>query len=127
MLRRRPSVRSVGIVGWSLGADLALAAAIPNNSTAFAAVAGFSADPRIQQAQRLLLPPTILLYGGRTDSTFLARAFHFGNGRSPAHSPTEIYVYPDGTHDWPGIQGTIGIAKAAAFLRLHLQQKHPSN
>jgi len=30
-------------------------------------------------------------------------------------------VYPHGSHDWPGRQGSLGIAHAAAFLLRHLR------
>ena len=34
--------------------------------------------------------------------------------------PASLYVYGNGSHTWPGKQGTAGIAKAAAFLRARL-------
>jgi hypothetical protein len=34
--------------------------------------------------------------------------------------PNQLYVYPHGSHQWPGPQGTLGIAHAAAFLRRYL-------
>jgi hypothetical protein len=33
---------------------------------------------------------------------------------------SSLYVYPHGSHDWPGRQGALGIRRAAAFLRAHL-------
>lgn len=30
------------------------------------------------------------------------------------------HLYPRGSHDWPGRQGALGIAHAAAFLSRHL-------
>ena len=38
-----------------------------------------------------------------------------------AKVPSELYVYPHGSHNWPGRQGTLGIEHAAAFLRLYLR------
>jgi hypothetical protein len=31
------------------------------------------------------------------------------------------YVYPRGSHNWPGRQGALGIAHAAAFLKRYLR------
>jgi hypothetical protein len=33
---------------------------------------------------------------------------------------TALFIYPNGSHNWPGRQGTEGIARAAAFLRSSL-------
>ena len=38
-----------------------------------------------------------------------------------AHVPASLYVYPHGSHDWPGRQGSLGIAHAAAFLLRYLR------
>jgi hypothetical protein len=35
--------------------------------------------------------------------------------------PSQLYVYPRGSHNWPGRQGTLGIAHAAAFLLRYLR------
>jgi hypothetical protein len=33
----------------------------------------------------------------------------------------ELCLYPDGSHDWPGGQGSLGITHAATFLRRYLR------
>ena len=37
------------------------------------------------------------------------------------HVPSVLYVYPHGSHNWPKVQGTLGIEHAAAFLRRYLR------
>jgi dienelactone hydrolase len=116
-LRRR--FRSVGAVGWSLGAGVAISAA--EDDRAFAAVAAFSAlayPPTLGRAGRL--PPTIFLDGGRRDIVPPANALALYAAARAARVPAALFVYGDGTHSWPGRQGAVGIAHAAAFLRAHM-------
>ena len=91
----RAHYRRVAAVGWSLGAGVAISAA--EDRQPFDAIAAFSA---------LAFPPsnTRALYGA-------ARR---------AHVPAAEFIYGNGTHNWPGAQGSAGIARAAAFLLRYL-------
>jgi len=116
----RAHYRHVGAVGWSLGAGVAISTA--ENLHSFQAVAAFSAlafPPALDEAARL--PPTIFLDGGRHDIVppSSARALYAATRR--AHVRSALFVYPDGTHDWPGRQGAIGRRHAAAFLLRYLR------
>lgn len=109
----------VGAVGWSLGAGVAISAA--ENTHAFSAVAAFSAlayPPVLERAARL--PPSIFLDGGSRDIVPPANARALYAAARAARVPAALYVYHDGTHGWPGAQGTAGIERAAAFLVRHL-------
>ena len=112
----------IGIVGWSLGGAVATqAAAAPARQRVFAAVAGFSTGAfGANPAFAALLPPTILLSAGATDAVPLADTLPLFRALRAAHVASSLYVYPRGSHDWPGRQGTLGIRRAAAFLRAHL-------
>jgi dienelactone hydrolase len=116
-LRAVTGLQRVGVVGWSLGGAVALVAA-PGTFDAAAAFStgSFRADPVAAR-----LPPTILLSGGSTDAIPLAETRPLYDALRRAHVPTELYVYPHGSHTWPGRQGTLGISHAAAFLRRHLR------
>jgi dienelactone hydrolase len=117
-----PGVKRVGVVGWSLGGGVALAAAAgPRTSRPFAAVAGFSTGSVRSAGLAAQLPPTILLSGGRTDAIPLAETLPLYDALRRAHVPSELYVYPHGSHNWPGRQGSLGIAHAAAFLLRNLR------
>jgi dienelactone hydrolase len=110
------SARPVEAVGWSLGGGLAVASATAGIH--FAALAGFSTGSfGITLEKARALPPTILLSGGATDAIPLSETLPLYDALRAAHRPTELYVYPRGSHQWPGRQGQIGIRKAAAFLR----------
>ena len=115
----RRSFAHVGAVGWSLGAGVALSAA--EGSHAFDAVAAFSAYASpFTLADVGRLPPAILLDGGTHDIVPPANARALYAAAVAAHVPSALYVYGNGSHGWPGAQGTAGIARAAAFLVRHL-------
>jgi dienelactone hydrolase len=113
----------VGVVGWSLGGGVAIAAAQgPKGQQPFDAVAGFSTAAFGDRAVgRVELPPTILLSAGTTDAIPLADTLPLYRALRAAHIPSALYVYPHGSHNWPRNQGTLGIAHAAAFLLHYLR------
>jgi dienelactone hydrolase len=116
----RPAFAHVGAVGWSLGAGVALGAA--EDLHPFEAIAAFSAlaNPAVV-ARAGELPPTIFLDGGTRDIVPPSNARTLYAAARGAHIPSELYVYGDGTHNWPGAQGTAGITRAEAFLLRHLR------
>jgi dienelactone hydrolase len=114
--------RRVGVVGWSLGGAVALAAAAgPPDARPFDAIAGFSTGSFRAAAIASQLPPTILLSGGRTDAIPLSETLPLFHALEHAGVPAALYVYPGGSHNWPGRQGALGIARAAAFLLRYLR------
>jgi dienelactone hydrolase len=121
-LHSLPGVRHVGVVGWSLGGGVAVAAAAgPRAVRPFQALAGFSTGSFGAASNASLEPPTILLSAGTTDAIPLAETLPLYRALRAAHVPSELYVYPRGSHNWPGRQGTLGIAHAVAFLRRYLR------
>ncbi len=111
--------KHVGAVGWSLGAGVVIAAA--EDRRPFAALAAFSAFGFGQALDRAsLLPPSIFLDGGTRDIVPPSNARALYAAAKGAHVPTALYIYGNGTHGWPGAQGTAGISRAAAFLARHL-------
>ena len=112
----RPQFGHVGAVGWSLGAGLAISTA--EDMHPFAAMAAFSAlafPPELARAR--LLPPSIFLDGGTHDIVPASDAEMLYAAARQGHVRAALYIYPGGNHNWPGRQGTAGIARAAAFLR----------
>ena len=120
-LRATPGVAhdGVGIVGWSLGGGIAVAAAEQLHT--FDALAGFSTGSFGAESGAAALPPTILLSGGSRDAIPLAETLPLYRALRRAHVPASLFVYPHGSHNWPGAQGTAGIAHAAAFLNRYLR------
>jgi dienelactone hydrolase len=119
-LRRLPGVRHVGIVGWSLGGGVAVRAAAAAGRTRLQALAGFSTGAFAAEALAADLPPTILLSGGSTDAIPLRQTLPLYEALEAAHVPAALYVYPHGSHNWPGKQGDLGIKHAATFLLRYL-------
>jgi dienelactone hydrolase len=120
-LRSMPGVRHVGIVGWSLGGGVAVQAAFgPRGTRPFQALVGFSTGSFAAESVAAQLPPTMLLSGGRTDTIPLAETLPLYRALRAARIPSQLYVYPHGSHDWPKKQGTLGIAHAARFLQKYL-------
>jgi dienelactone hydrolase len=114
-------VHHVGVVGWSLGGGLAVQAALAAHATKpFAALVGFSTGAFGATSVASELPPTMLLSGGRNDAIPLQETLPLYDALKAAHVPATLFVYPHGSHNWPGKQGTEGIAHAAAFLRRYL-------
>jgi dienelactone hydrolase len=109
----------VGLVGWSLGGGLAVGVA--EDDGAVHAVAAFStglfggAPTRVRR-----MPPLLLLSGGKTDAIPLAWTLVLYHAARAAGTDASLYVYPRGSHSWPGRQGSAGIAAAAHFLRAAL-------
>ena len=115
----------VGVVGWSLGGGVALAAAESkpaNGRRPFDAVAAFSTgDLGGFPAALRLLPPTLLLSGGPHDAIPARDTRSLFDVLRKDGVVSQLYVYGDGTHQWPGAQGTAGIRRASAFLRRYLR------
>jgi dienelactone hydrolase len=110
----------IGAVGWSLGAGVAIAAA--EDRHLFSAVAAFSAIANPESLQRARsLPPAIFLDGGPHDIVPPSNARALYAAAERAGIPSALYIYPTGTHQWAGRQGTLGRAHAAAFLLRYLQ------
>jgi len=111
----------VGLVGWSLGGGLAIDVATLQSPRTFDAVVAFSAGSYGHtSAQLASLPPTLLLSGGRTDAVPLSSTLELYRAARAAGVKASLFVYPHGSHAWPREQGTVGIARAAHFLRANL-------
>ena len=111
--------RRVAAVGWSLGAGVAISTA--EDRQPFDAIAAFSAlafPPSLARAGRL--PPTIFLDGGAHDIVPPSNTRALYGAARRAHVPAAEFIYGNGTHNWPGAQGSAGIARAAAFLLRYL-------
>jgi dienelactone hydrolase len=109
----------VGVVGWSLGAGLAVASA--ERSRVFKAVAAFSAIAYPQVlAGANKLPPSVFLTGGSRDIVKPINADRLAAAAERAHVTTQLFDFGSGVHDWPGRQGETGRNVAAKFLVHHL-------
>ena len=112
--------RHVGAVGWSLGAGVALATA--ESLHPFQAVAAFSAIASpFTLTQAAKLPPSIFLDGGKHDIVPPSNARALYAAAKRARIASALFIYPDGSHGWPGRQGAAGRRRAAEFLLRYLR------
>ena len=111
----------VGLLGWSLGANVALATASSPGGRQLAALVAYSPDafPAAPTAASRF-PPTIVLLSRRGDRPSLRGARTFVAALAACGVPNELYLYPAGSHYWQGRQSREGFADAVAFLRRHL-------
>ncbi|MHB8643450.1 MAG: dienelactone hydrolase family protein [Gaiellaceae bacterium] len=120
-LTRTPGISPghIGLVGWSLGGGLAVAAAQADrrvHALAAFSTGSFAGAP----AHVSSLPPLLLLSGGTTDAIPLKWTLVLYRAARAAGAKVSLFVYPHGSHSWPRRQGTVGIAHAASFLRANL-------
>jgi dienelactone hydrolase len=121
-LRKTPGIdpRRVGVVGWSLGGGVALGAALSGGKPFDAAVLFSSFGRGVTPQIARTLPPTLVLSGGSHDAVPVSEAVALHDSLVAAHVPTQLRVYPDGTHQWPGAQFTAGLGWTVTFLKKYL-------
>jgi fermentation-respiration switch protein FrsA (DUF1100 family) len=61
--------------------------------------------------------PKQAVAGGKSDAIPLDWTLTLYRAARSAGTRVSLFVYPHGSHSWPGRRGTIGIARAARFLR----------
>jgi dienelactone hydrolase len=121
-LRRTPWVdpRRVGVVAWSLGGGVALGATVSRGRPFDATVLFSSFSHGLAAATARGFPPTLVLSGGSHDAVPVSEAVALHDALVAAHVPTQLHVYPNGTHQWPNAQFRTGLAWTVAFLKKHL-------
>ena len=82
---------------------------------ALVSYSGGAFGPVLNGAGRL--PPTLVLSAGTTDAVPLADALALHRALVAHRVPTSLYVYPHGSHSWPGAQGRAALRRTEAFLR----------
>ena len=65
-------------------------------------------------------PPTLVLSGGSRDAVPVSEAVALHDALVAAHVPTQLHVYPNGTHQWRNAQFRTGLAWTVAFRKKHL-------
>src|SRR5262249_22999173 len=90
--------RRVGVVGFSLGAYLALASAADKDLQLFAVVELFGGLPRSLQDKARTLPPTLILHGAADAVIPVREAFTLRRLLNEAKRVCEFKVYPEAGH-----------------------------
>lgn len=109
----------MGIVGISLGAALALAAAA-RDARVRAIVDYFGPWPEELAAVQPRLPPVLILHGERDPIVPVAHARAIEEACRRQGTPCEVTIYPDQGHGLTGLAQFDAAARTAAFLARHL-------
>lgn len=118
---RGVDARRVGVLGWSMGADVALSVAAAGSRQLSVVVAYSPATFPPLAARASAFPPTLLLLSARGDVHALRGARAFVDALTAARVAAELFVYPAGSHYWQRRQGEEGFRHALAFLDRYLR------
>jgi carboxymethylenebutenolidase len=119
----------VGLVGFSLGAYLAVAAAAEENLRIAAVIDFFGGLPRALRPAVKRLPPTLIIHGDRDRVVPVDEAHALADLLAARHVPDEVKVYPGVGHVFGDNRGGFAGAaaldaetRASAFLEKHLRR-----
>lgn len=99
-LRARPDVapQKIGLLGYSLGAFLALTTGATAGKQIAAVVEYYGGLPSRLQAAVGQMPPTLILHGDADQLVPVSQAMQLGKLLKESHRPYEMHIYPDAAH-----------------------------
>jgi carboxymethylenebutenolidase len=119
----------VGLVGFSLGAYLAVAAAAEEDLRVAAVIDFFGGLPRALRPGVRRLPPTLIIHGDGDEVVPVEEAHALADLLAARHVPHEVQVYPGVGHVFGDNRGGFAWAaaqdaeaRASAFLDKHLRR-----
>jgi dienelactone hydrolase len=130
-VRSRPNVdgKRVGLVGFSLGAFLALSVAAEQDMQIAAVVDFFGGLPEERRARLTKLPPALIVHGDQDQTVPVREARLLGDWLQAHRSPGEVKIYPGVDHVFATPSGGFDKAalcdaqeRTAAFLERHLMK-----
>jgi carboxymethylenebutenolidase len=118
---RQPATagRSVGVVGFSLGAYLALAVA-SQDSRVGAVVDCFGGVPDLLAANVRTMPPVLILHGEADAVVPVEEAHKLERLLRERGLPCETHLFPGQDHNFRGVAAAEAFQLALAFLEQHL-------
>jgi carboxymethylenebutenolidase len=130
-IRARPNVDGgrIGLVGFSLGGFLALAAAADEDLRIAAVAEFFGGLPEGHRARLKKLPPALIVHGDHDRTVPVREARRLGDWLAAHRSPGEVKVYSGVDHvfvkaqggfDWNALRDAQ--ERTAAFLDKHLKR-----
>jgi dienelactone hydrolase len=129
--RSRPDVDGtrVGLVGFSLGAFLALSVAAEEDQKIAAVVDFFGGLPQERRDRLTKLPPALILHGDQDQTVPVREARLLGDWLEAHRSPGEVKIYRGVDHVFARAQGGLDLealrdaqGRTAAFLEQYLRK-----
>lgn len=111
----------VGLLGFSLGAYLALALATQDRRiVAVADIVGGLAEHFVPNAASL--PPILILHGAQDNVVPVERAYELERVLQQRKIPYQIKIYPDQGHVFEGLAQLDAMRRVAAFFKNYLMK-----
>ena len=111
----------VGLLGFSLGSYLALAAAAIQQRYA-AIVEFFGGMPEMVMGFVDIMPPTLIIHGGADPIVPVAEAYKLQRLFEQKKFLHEIHIYPGEAHNFTPFSRANAYNRALYFMKLHLQR-----
>jgi dienelactone hydrolase len=109
----------IGLVGWSLGAELSFEAAADDSH--YAAIVDLSGSvPRNLVSKPGQQPPVLILHGDDDSTVPVAEAYRTRDTLSRAGRESELFIYHGVGHTWNGPEAAKALQQMTDFLKQHL-------
>ncbi len=116
-----PGIARIGIIGFSLGAYLALTTASQDRRVQ-AVVDYYGGLPELFAAATETMPPVLVLHGEKDPTVPVAEAHKLARLMERVQAPYEIKIYPDAGHEFTGTDSEDAAQRSIVFLSKHLSR-----
>ncbi len=114
-----PGIRRIGMIGFSLGAYLALTAA-SQDARVRAVVDYYGGLPDLFATATTAMPPVLILHGAKDPTVPVSEAHKLARVMERVQAPYEMKIYPDAGHEFTGADSEDAAQRSLAFLGKHL-------
>ncbi len=112
-------IMRLGMIGFSLGAYLALTAASQDRRV-HAVVDYYGGLPDLFAAATEAMPPVLILHGQQDPTVPVAEAHKLARLMERVQAPYEMKIYPEAGHEFTGADSEDAAQRSIVFLRKHL-------
>jgi carboxymethylenebutenolidase len=114
-----PGIRRIGLIGFSLGAYLALTVASQDRRVG-AVVDYYGGLPDLFAAATTAMPPVLILHGEKDPTVPVSEAHKLARLMERVKAPYEMKIYPHAGHEFTGPDGEDAAQRSIEFLTAHL-------
>jgi carboxymethylenebutenolidase len=116
-----PKITDIGMIGFSLGAYLALTAASQDRRV-HAVVDYYGGLPDLFAAATTAMPPLLILHGQKDPTVPVCEAHKIARLMDQLGAPYEMNIYPDAGHEFTGADSEDAAQRSIAFFHKHLSR-----